>query len=121
MVKRTRREFLEDSMFAAAAAAAAGSAGPLLAEDSEKQSSSPNERLSVAVVGVRGRGGSHIGAFAGRKDTEVSYVCDVDHGIGGSRAKEIAKRQGREPKFVEDLRKVLDDKSVDIVSIATPN
>jgi predicted dehydrogenase len=121
MVKRTRRQFLEDSMFATAAAVAAGSAGPLLAEDSEKQSSSPNERLSVAVVGVKGRGGSHIGAFAGRKDTEITYVCDVDTNIGGSRAKEIARRQGREPQFVEDLRKVLEDKSVDIVSIATPN
>ncbi len=121
MAKRTRRQFLEDSMFAAAAAAAVGSASPLLADESEPQSSSPNERLSVAVVGVRGRGGSHISAFAGRKDTEVTYICDADRDIGMQRAKEVGKRQGREPKFEEDLRKVLEDKSVDIVSIATPN
>lgn len=117
--RRNRREFLEHSMFAAAAAAAAGPATHLLAE--EKQSSSPNEKLNVVVVGAKGRGGSHIGAFAGRKDTQITYICDVDSEIGGKRATEIGKRQSITPKFVEDIRTVLEDKSVDIVSIATPN
>lgn len=121
MSKRNRRQFLEDSMLAAAAAVAAGPASQLFGEESAA-SSSPNEKLRVAVVGVKGRGGSHIGAFAGRKDTEIIYVVDADRDVGESRVKEIGKRQlGREPKFVEDLRKALDDKSVDIVSIATPN
>ena len=120
--KRNRREFLEDSMFAAAAAAAAGSSGRLLAADSEPQSKSPNERLNVCVVGVKGRGGSHIGAFAGRKDTLITHIVDVDSNLGPQRAAEIGKRQGgHEPKWEEDLRKVLEDKSVDIVTIATPN
>lgn len=73
MSKRTRREFLEDSMFATAAAVAAGSSGQLFAQE-EKQSSSPNERLNVCVVGVNGRGGSHIGAYAGRKDTRITQI-----------------------------------------------
>src|SRR5688572_22136909 len=120
MSKRNRRQFLQASMLAAAAAATVPS-GMLLAEE-EKQSSSANERLAVAVVGVKGRGGSHIGAFAGRKDAEITYVCDADREIGEKRCVEIGKRQGgRVPTFVEDLRKVLEDKSVDIVSIATPN
>ena len=118
MMKRTRREFLEDSMFAAAAASVAGASTQVFAE--EKQSSSANEKLSVAVVGVRGRGGSHISAFAGRKDTEITYVCDADEGVGQGRAAQIDKRQ-RKPKFEKDIRKVLEDKSVDIVTIATPN
>ena len=119
--KRNRREFLEDSMFAAAAAAAAGSSGRLLAAD-DPQSKSANERLHVAVVGVKGRGGSHIGAFAGRKDTLITHIVDVDSTIGPQRAAEIGKRQGGyEPKWEEDLRTVLEDKSIDIVSIATPN
>lgn len=121
MPKQNRRQFLEDSMFAAAAAVAASSTPALFAADAP-QSSSPNEKLGVAVVGVKGRGGSHIGAFAGRKDTEILYVVDVDREIGPNRCKEIGKRQaGLEPKFVEDLRAALDDKRVDIVSIATPN
>jgi len=118
---RTRREFLEDSMFAAAGAVAVTSAGTAFAAE-EAQSKSPNERLNVAVVGVKGRGGSHMGAFAGRKDTMITYICDADSDIGQGRAKEVAKRQGDvEPKFVEDIRAVCDDKNVDIVTIAAPN
>jgi predicted dehydrogenase len=121
MSKLTRRRFLEDSMFATAAAAAATSvSGPLLA--AEPQSKSPNERLSVAVVGVRGRGGSHLGAFSGRDDTEVTYICDPDERVGESRVKSTAERQqGRAPKYVKDMREVFDDPSVDIVTVATPN
>src|SRR5687767_6358959 len=120
--RRNRRQFLEDSMFAAAAAAAAGTGANLLAGESEIPSKSPNERLHVAVVGVNGRGGSHIGAFAGRQDTIVTHVVDIDSVLGPKRATEIGKRQGgMEPKWEEDLRKVLENKSVDIVSIATPN
>jgi predicted dehydrogenase len=122
MSKKNRRQFLEDSMFVAAAAVAAGSTGRLLAAEDESSSpGSANDRLNVAVIGVNGRGGTHIGAFAGRKDTVITHVCDVDRTIGNNRATEIGKRQGLTPKFEEDIRKVLEDKTVDIVSIATPN
>jgi predicted dehydrogenase len=120
MARKNRRQFLEDSMFAAAAAAMATGSGRLLAEE-EPQSKSANERLNVAVVGVKGRGGSHIGAWAGRKDTVIRYVVDVDRQYGEQRVGEIEKRQGVRPVFVEDLRVALDDNSVDFVSIATPN
>lgn len=119
MFRKSRRQFLEDSMWAAAAAAAATTPGLLMAEDT--QSTSPNEKLGVACIGVNGRGGEHINAWAGRKDTEILYICDVDTDVGNSRAEGVEKRQGRKPQWVDDLRKVLEDKSVDIVSIATPN
>ena len=118
MAKKTRRQFIEDSMFATAAAVTAGTS----VQASGSESSSPNERLNVAVIGVRGRGNSHLSAFASRKDTEVTWICDTDRDIGAKRAKEVAKRQsGAEPRFATDIRTILDDKSVDIVSIATPN
>ena len=66
--RRTRRQFLEDSMFATAAAVAAGSGATVLA-DQDPQGRSANGKLGVAVMGVKGRGGSHISAFAGRRDT----------------------------------------------------
>ncbi|GIS58128.1 MAG: hypothetical protein CM1200mP2_03530 [Planctomycetaceae bacterium] len=56
MAQKTRRDFLEQSMLTAAAAAVAGA--PTFVPAAEKQSKSPNERLQVAVVGVRGRGQS---------------------------------------------------------------
>jgi len=119
-IRKSRREFLEDSMFAAAATAAMTAPATLLAAET-KQSKSPNEKLSVAIVGLKGRGGAHISGFAGRDDVDVTYICDADTQFAESRAESIAKRQGRKPQFEQDLRKILDDKTVDIVSIATPN
>jgi len=122
MLNRTRRQFLEDSMFAAAAAVAANASRSAFAADEPPQSSkSPNEKLGVAVVGTGGRGKDHLGAFSDRSDTEVLYVVDVDAGRAKSSAQAVAKKQGREPKIVTDMREAFDDKSVDIVSTATPN
>jgi predicted dehydrogenase len=120
MSHRNRRQFLEDSMFAAAAAGV-GVSDPFWSVD-ERAIRSPNERLSVAVLGLRGRGNTHIGTLAGRGDTLITYVCDPDRLLGQRRASEVAKRQaGRTPRYVSDLRRVMDDPSVDIVSIATPH
>src|SRR5262245_2690816 len=125
MSRKNRRQFLEDSMLAAAAAATAGTQGSFAWAEQEPQSTSPNERLHVAVAGVGGRGGSHIGAYSmgpGRKDTVITHIVEVDSVQGAKRAGEIEKRQeGIRPKVVEDVRQVLDDKAVDIVTIATPN
>ena len=115
MSRTTRRRFLEQSMLATAAAMAAEPARCLAA--GEKQSNSPNERLSVAVIGVRGRGSAHARAFASRKDCTISYICDADRAIGPK----VAARFDSKPKCVEDMRRIFDDKSVDVVSIATPN
>ena len=57
MTKKTRRQFLEDSMFAAAAAAAAAST-PMIGFAADPPAKDPNEKLLCAVVGCRGRGGS---------------------------------------------------------------
>jgi predicted dehydrogenase len=108
-------------MFATATAIAASSAGAALAADEQKEPRSANEKLSVAIIGVNGRGGSHIGAFLGNGETEITYICDADENVGQRRAADIGKKQGRAPKFVKDMRQVFDDGSVDCVSSATPN
>lgn len=122
MARKSRRQFLEDSMFAAATAAAvAGGVSPAFGKE-RQGSKSANDRLNVAVIGVKGRGNSHIGAFAGRNDTQVTWICDVDTEVGESRVAEVANRQnGVRPEFTADMRKVMDDPNVHIVSIATPN
>jgi predicted dehydrogenase len=117
-----RRHFLEDSMLAAAAAAAmAGGAVPLPAAET-KSSSSPNEKLRGVVIGCHGRGGEHIAQLIKRNDVELAYICDVDMKVGNSRCEAIEKSlPGHKPKYAQDLRTALDDKSVDFVTIATPN
>ena len=119
MSLRNRRDFLEDSLLAAAATV--GGTVPLLAEEA-KVSASPNEKLRGAVIGCNGRGGDHISHLIHRTDVELACICDVDSKAGNSRCEQIEKSlSGHKPKYARDLRTVLDDKSVDFVTIATPN
>ena len=108
-----RRLFLEQALLAAAAAPTC----MLAAAEAYKPSKSPNERLRVAVIGVRGRGGDHARAYEARADCVVSHVCDADSAVG----QRVAERLKSKPNFVQDMRRIFDDKSVDVVSIATPN
>ena len=110
-------------MFAATAAAMAGGAPNMLLAKEAKQSKGPNERLGVAVIGVKGRGNEHLNAYGAtdKYNIEVVAICDTDRDWGMKRVEETAKRQGRAPKYVQDLRQVFDDPAVDVVSIATPN
>ena len=120
MTERTRRRFLEESMLAAAAAVSAGSVSRVLAEEAAP-SAGPNDRLSVAVIGVNGRGNDHLKHFTQRKDAEVTHVCDADSNVGQKVAAAVAKQTGREPKYVQDMREIFDDPSVDLITTATPN
>ncbi len=117
----TRRRFLEDSMFATAAALAAGPVSSAFAQDQPAATKSPNEKLRVAVIGCKGRGGSHINAYAGGASTEITYICDADSDVANSRADGVGQKQGRRPKAVIDMREVFDDPNVDFITTATPN
>jgi predicted dehydrogenase len=112
MSKINRRRFLHHSFSAAAGVIAA----PALL-----RSQSPNSKLGVAVVGVGGRGNSHLSAFVGDSRTEVRFIVDVDEKIGNDRCDQIEKKQGVRPRLVKDMRQALDSKDVDILSCATPN
>jgi predicted dehydrogenase len=114
----SRREFLERSMFAAAAAALAQrSASTAWSQDT----TTPGEKLRVVVVGVNGRGGSHIDGFGKRKDCEIAAICDVDEVVAQKKAEGIEKSFGYKPKVYTDMRKAYEDQSIHIASIATPN
>jgi len=121
MKKQTRRQFLEDSLFATAAAAAAAAATPIFNQVATAQSSSANEKLLCAIIGVNSRGGSHIDAMLKRKDVEIGYIVDIDEKVGQKKCAEIEKKSGRRPKWVKDMRVAFDDKSLDIMTTATPN
>ncbi len=82
---------------------------------------SPNEKLSVGIIGCGGRGGSHVGGFTGVKKAEVVALVDPDEAAGQRRASDVEKRQGKKPKVVSDMRFVFDDPSVNAISTATPN
>jgi predicted dehydrogenase len=82
---------------------------------------SPNEKVVVAVVGLNGRGVVHAQNFGRQmKNAEVAYLCDVDATVL-AKAQNASASDARAPKAVGDFRRALDDKDVDVVSIATPD
>jgi predicted dehydrogenase len=84
---------------------------------------SPNDAIRVAVVGVNGRGRDHLRGYGGLKkdNVEVVAVCDIDENILNGRLADFEKREGKKPKGYTDIRKLCEDKEIDVVSIATPN
>jgi len=80
-----------------------------------------NERIVVAVAGLRGRGGGLLSAFASLPEVEVKYVCDVDEKVLNQRAASIAQSTGRRPETVKDFRRALDDKGVNALVLGTPD
>lgn len=80
-----------------------------------------NDRVRVAVVGVRGRGFDHVRGFAHEPNAEVAAVCDIDESVLQRRLGDMDKLGLPKPQTYIDYRKLLEDKSIDAVSIATPN
>ena len=118
----SRREFVNRSAILAAAAASATAAAqdkPVAA--AAARPGRPNDKLRVAVVGVNGRDMAHVGGFAGKNNCEVTVVCDCDEGVIGKAMAQIEKTQGAAPKFEKDIRRLLENKDVDVISVATPN
>lgn len=81
-----------------------------------------NNRVRVAVVGIHGMGQSHIKEYGALPDVEVAALCDVDENLfPGVIAKHFAKSNRRPPKTYTDIRRLLEDKSIDAISVVTPN
>ena len=109
-----RRVFLQRTAALGAGLAAWRTITPVTAADA-------NAKLVVAVMGCNGRGMAHIDGLTAVPNVEIAYICDVDSRAIEKGIKAVAKKTGKEPKGVKDFRHVLDDKSVDAISIATPN
>ena len=80
-----------------------------------------NDKINMAVIGIRGRGGNHIESFSGMKDVHLKYIVDVDEHLFKRRLDEVEQIAGYRPKTEWDMRKVFEDKDIDAVSIAAPN
>src|SRR5262245_26470345 len=106
-----RRDFLKTTS-AGLAAGAAFSSGIMSAAPSA------NSKILVGLIGCGGRGTHDAGLFQKTPNVEVAYVADVDETRRGSVAAKLGVPANR---AVSDMRKVLDDKSVDAVIVATPD
>ncbi len=121
-----RRHFLQDTAALAASLAAIPAMSARAIEtgddgDADRKPASPNDTLRVAVCGVKGRGMDHVAGWSKQKDVRITTICDIDLNVTGRASKAIARRYGSEAKVVQDIRRVLDDKNIDAISVATPN
>ena len=114
MDKITRRNFVKG-------AAVAASAGVLLGT-SKTSWAGANDRVNIAVLGINGRGRSHIRAYQVQKNVNITTLCDPDARLFGPRVRDLFTGQDlAAPKVEQDIRRVLDDPEVDAISLATPN
>ena len=80
-----------------------------------------SERVRIAVIGLRNRGTDHAQMFAANPGAEVVAVCDVDDAMFAKPVKAVEAKGGKAPRIEKDFRRLLDDKSIDAVTIATPD
>jgi predicted dehydrogenase len=112
--KLTRRTFIKNSAGAGLGLAVA----PMIIPSS---AFGANDRIRAAVLGVNGRGKSHINGLMSQENVEVAVLCDPDANVSGERAKEFQEKYGKKVRTEQDLRRVFDDKNIDAITIAMPN
>ena len=116
MFPHHRRDFLKRAL--------AGSALATITLSGTKASGrvlGANDRVRIAVAGINGRGQTHLSGFGGMKDVEVACLVDPDRRLFAARSEIVKRAAGNTPVCVQDIRRALDDKSLDAVSIVTPN
>jgi len=79
-----------------------------------------NDDIRIAVVGIRGHGRTHINSFRSLPGARVVAICDVDEKVLAAELKRFKSRNEKVDAYV-DIRKLLEDKDIDVVSTATPN
>ncbi len=107
--------------FLGASAAAGTALGFFTSTSATAQQVSANDKLAVAVMGVKNQGLTHLRNFAQQPGAEIAFICDVDERVLPRALEETSKYQERKPVVVSDFRRLLDDPSIDVLSIATPN
>lgn len=115
-----RRSLLRNAGAVGIGVGLAGTA-PLAGAAAAARKIGPNDKISVAVIGTNSRGLALAEGFTHVADIEVTGICDVDERAVSKGIKAAMKRQKNEPKGVKDFRRLLEDKSIDAVAMATPD
>jgi predicted dehydrogenase len=110
----SRRTFMKKTALAGAAAVAIPTFIPSSAFGA-------NDRINAAVLGINGRGQSHISSFMAQKDLQVTTLCDPDMRLLKKGQAAFKEKYNADVAIEQDLRKVFANKDIDVVSIAMPN
>ncbi len=109
----SRRTFFHQSTLA-------GAGTLVLGPSRARAALSPGDKIVAGVMGLS-RGMDHVNALLAIPNAEIAYVCDVDQQRIDRAAKVVSDKQNRAPKGVQDFRRMLDDRDIDAIFIATPN
>jgi predicted dehydrogenase len=116
-----RREFIKKSILGSAGIAIGGMS---LSSRSYSSIVGSNERINLAVIGIRGQGSGHINSWCSlteNRNIRLKTICDVDEQYFAEKSKTVFDKTGVTPVTEWDMRKVFDDKDVHAVSFAVPN
>lgn len=116
-----RREFIKKSVLGTAGIAMAGMS---MSAKSYASILGANDRINMAVIGIRGQGSNHINQWCALKDNRnvrLKTLCDVDEQYFSEKSKIVIEKTGVTPLTEWDMRAVFDDPEIDGVSFAVPN
>ncbi|MBP8255691.1 MAG: Gfo/Idh/MocA family oxidoreductase [Opitutaceae bacterium] len=120
----SRKDFLKTSLLGGGAAIL-GKSSPLYGQGSAAiaSSGSANGDIRIGIVGLRGRGNGHIKNYypGKQRGTRLAALCDVDSAVITQRTAETESAAGIKLRGYRDYRKLLENKDIDAVVIATPN
>jgi predicted dehydrogenase len=116
MRELSRRQFIQGT-------AAAGATLLLSGTRASGKVIGANDRLRIAVAGLNGRGNAHIKGWLGQDNVEIVAVIDPDRNVLERHVKSVEEQShGKSrPKGFADVRKALEDRTLDAISVATPN
>lgn len=93
--------------------------GPAMANSYTVRSAA--DRVRVALIGCNGMGFYNLQDHLKVPGVECAAICDIDESVLTRRAAEVTRLSGKVPKQVKDFRHIIDDKSIDVVIVGTPD
>ncbi len=115
-----RRKFIIDSGKALAGTVLAASL-PFENVFAQIKKASANDKIQIGLIGCKGMGWSNLKACLLIPEVECIALCDVDNNVLTQRAAEFETMTGKKPQLYKDFRKLLENKDIDAVVIATPD
>ena len=80
-----------------------------------------NDKVNIGIVGLGGRGSSHLNIYTGLSEAQVVGLCDVNQAAREKAQATLARKGLEKAREFEDMRQMFADPKVEAVSIATPN
>ena len=111
-----RRRFIKQGSMAAAAAGLSTLHFPMFGRHF-----SPNDKVLLGVMGTNGRGLEHIRSLTKIPNVEIGWICDVEDSARAKGVDLVQELTGKKPVALTDIRKLLENKDMDALTIAAPD